>query len=52
MVTLVRTNSEHLDFVRLVKLLDADLAIRDGAEEQSTHFTHSSIGLIRSTTSY
>ena len=28
---LVRTTSEHPDFVTLVKLLDADLAIRDGA---------------------
>lgn len=32
MVTLVRTNSGNPDFVRLVNLLDADLAVRDGAE--------------------
>lgn len=32
MLTLVRTNSESQDFVKLVKLLDADLATRDGAE--------------------
>jgi GNAT superfamily N-acetyltransferase len=29
---LVRTDSEHPDFVGLVKLLDADLAVRDGDE--------------------
>ncbi|WP_291721797.1 GNAT family N-acetyltransferase [Bernardetia sp.] len=28
----IRTNSEHQDFINLVKLLDADLAKRDGAE--------------------
>jgi len=32
MVTLLRTNSAHADFIGLVKLLDAELAIRDGAE--------------------
>lgn len=32
MVTLVRTNSENSDFIQLVKLLDAELAVRDGAE--------------------
>ena len=32
MVTLTRTNSENMDFISLVKLLDADLAIRDGAD--------------------
>lgn len=32
MVTLVRTNSENPDFTALVKLLDADLAIRDGED--------------------
>jgi GNAT superfamily N-acetyltransferase len=32
MITLHRTNSENPDFIALVKLLDADLAIRDGAD--------------------
>ena len=32
MITLTRTNSEHPDFIRLVHLLDADLAVRDGDE--------------------
>ena len=32
MISLLRTNSENTDFVELVKLLDADLAIRDGKE--------------------
>ncbi len=32
MLTLLRTNSSHKDFIHLVKLLDADLAIRDGAD--------------------
>lgn len=32
MIHLVRTDSAHADFVSLVKLLDADLAIRDGAD--------------------
>lgn len=32
MVNLVRTNSNNTDFRELVALLDADLAIRDGAE--------------------
>lgn len=30
MLKLIRTNSQNEDFVNLVKLLDADLAIRDG----------------------
>lgn len=30
MVTLRRTSSENSDFIQLIKLLDADLAIRDG----------------------
>ena len=30
MITLVRTNSDNSDFINLVKLLDADLAKRDG----------------------
>lgn len=32
MTNLIRTNSDHPDFVSLVRLLDADLAKRDGAE--------------------
>ncbi|MEJ5996386.1 GNAT family N-acetyltransferase [Pedobacter sp. Du54] len=32
MISLIRTTSEHPDFVELVKLLDAYLAIIDGAE--------------------
>lgn len=32
MIHLLRTDSTHPDFVALVKLLDADLAIRDGAD--------------------
>jgi GNAT superfamily N-acetyltransferase len=32
MVRIVRTDSGNSDFVELVKLLDADLAVRDGAE--------------------
>ena len=32
MISLLRTTSENTDFVELVKLLDADLAIRDGKE--------------------
>ncbi|HMG81948.1 MAG TPA: GNAT family N-acetyltransferase [Ferruginibacter sp.] len=32
MIICVRTNSENNDFQKLVKELDADLAIRDGAE--------------------
>jgi GNAT superfamily N-acetyltransferase len=31
-MTLTRTNSDHPDFVALVRLLDADLARRDGEE--------------------
>ena len=32
MVKLVRTNSDHCDFIALVRLLDAELTQRDGAE--------------------
>jgi GNAT superfamily N-acetyltransferase len=32
MITLIQTNSEHDDFISLVKNLDHELAIRDGAE--------------------
>ncbi len=32
MIQILRTDSTHQDFIELVKKLDADLAIRDGAE--------------------
>jgi len=32
MITIKRTDSDNPDFIALVKLLDADLAIRDGAD--------------------
>ena len=32
MFNVIRTNSENPDFIRLVKLLDSDLAERDGAD--------------------
>lgn len=32
MVTIVRTDSKNLDFIELVRLLDKDLAIRDGED--------------------
>jgi len=32
MLKIIRTNSENRDFIALVKLLDADLALRDGKE--------------------
>ncbi|HUM50180.1 MAG TPA: GNAT family N-acetyltransferase [Chitinophagales bacterium] len=32
MIQLIRTNSENIDFQKLVHLLDADLSIRDGDE--------------------
>ena len=32
MLTIQRSNSKNLDFIALVKLLDADLKIRDGHE--------------------
>lgn len=32
MINIIRTNSENKDFISLVKLLDADLVIRDGDE--------------------
>ncbi len=34
MITLVRTNSEHLDFINLVKDLDAYLKVTDGDEHE------------------
>ena len=32
MIQLIRTNSENIDFINLVKFLDSDLAIRDGED--------------------
>ncbi|HEX4949910.1 MAG TPA: GNAT family N-acetyltransferase [Blastocatellia bacterium] len=32
MVTIIRTDSSHQDFQALVRLLDAELAVRDGAD--------------------
>ncbi|MDI1256997.1 MAG: GNAT family N-acetyltransferase [Flavobacterium sp.] len=32
MITIIRTNSENLDFLYLVRFLDADLKIRDGED--------------------
>jgi len=32
MIDITRTNSDNPDFIELVKLLDADLAVRDGQE--------------------
>lgn len=37
MVRLVRTNSGNTDFKNLVKLLDADLAVRDGDDHDFYH---------------
>jgi len=34
MIKIIRTNSDHPDFIKLVKYLDADLAIRDGDDHQ------------------
>src|SRR3990172_6793535 len=33
MINIIRTNSDNHDFIELVKLLDADLAIRDGEDQ-------------------
>ncbi len=32
MISILRTDSVHPDFIALVKMLDADLAVRDGAD--------------------
>ena len=46
MLTFTRTNSEHPDFVTLVRLLDADLAIKNG--EQNDFFAqYNKIALIQ-----
>jgi putative acetyltransferase len=46
MITLLRTDSDHADFVALVKLLDADLARRDG-EDHSFYAQFNKIDKIR-----
>lgn len=37
MLEIIRTDSSHKDFIELVKLLDADLAIRDGDDHTFYH---------------
>ena len=37
MITILRTSSENKDFISLVNLLDADLALRDGNEHSFYH---------------
>jgi len=37
MLTLIRTNSEHPDFIELVKHLDRELKIRDGEDHDFYH---------------
>ncbi|MEI6410612.1 MAG: GNAT family N-acetyltransferase [Bacteroidota bacterium] len=37
MLTLLRTNSEHPDFIELVKYLDQELKIRDGEDHDFYH---------------
>ena len=46
MVTVQRTNSDHPDFIELVKRLDAELAIRDG-EDHAFYAQFNKIGNIR-----
>jgi GNAT superfamily N-acetyltransferase len=46
MTKIVRTNSEHHDFIELVRLLDADLAKRDG-EKHSFYAQFNRIDKIR-----
>jgi GNAT superfamily N-acetyltransferase len=46
MTAITRTNSDHLDFIALVKLLDADLAARDG-EDHSFYAQFNKIDNIR-----
>ena len=45
-IELVQTNSEHPDFIELVRSLDADLAVRDG-EEHSFYAQYNKINLIK-----
>lgn len=46
MISLIRTDSANKDFIRLVKELDADLAVRDG-EEHLFYSQFNKIDLIR-----
>ncbi len=46
MITVQRTNSDHPDFIELVKRLDAELAIRDG-EDHAFYAQFNKIGNIR-----
>lgn len=46
MLKTIRTNSDHPDFIQLVKLLDADLAIRDG-DDHSFYAQFNKIDKIR-----
>jgi GNAT superfamily N-acetyltransferase len=46
MTTLLRTDSNHLDFIYLVKQLDADLAQRDG-KDHSFYAQYNKIDMIR-----
>jgi GNAT superfamily N-acetyltransferase len=46
MITLIRTNSENQDFIKLVKLLDAGLAIVDG-DDHNFYSQFNKIDMIR-----
>jgi len=46
MIRILRTDSTNRDFIALVRLLDADLAVRDG-KEHSFYATHNKIDAIR-----
>jgi putative acetyltransferase len=46
MLNLARTNSENKDFIALVKLLDADLAVKDG-DDHSFYSQFNKIGRIK-----
>lgn len=46
MIKLIRTTSEHPDFISLVRLLDADLAKRDG-DEHSFYAQYNTIATLK-----
>ena len=46
MIKLKRTNSSNKDFIKLIKYLDADLAVRDG-EEHSFYHQFNNIDVIK-----
>ena len=46
MIKLIRTTSEHPDFISLVRLLDADLARRDG-DEHSFYAQYNTIAVLK-----